>query len=355
MIKTSEWVSLGHPDKIADFISEYILDRYLERDLNTRYALEVMVKNNTVILGGEITSNFKFVDKNYEIFVKEALRQIGYDEKYNEKWGDNAININEIKVYSNISQQSSDIAHGVDKNGWGDQGIFFGYATKETIDYMPIDYHIAKRLGSFLYKNAKHSNIGGLDIKTQVSYDTKTEKVTQVIVAIPALNNEEFKNVKENIYNWLTIAKLGVPIENIIINGTGSYITHSSVGDCGITGRKLVVDFYGGNCNIGGGSPWTKDPTKSDLTLNLYMRKLAVKMLEQNKDINSVYSVKTYTSSCIGQKDLVVRCDLFDKDGYNTGNYTKTIEKTPNEIINELNLRTPIYSELCMDGLFSKL
>lgn len=128
MQKTAEAVSLGHPDQTADYISSYLLDRFIEQDPATKYAVEVMLKDNTVILGGEITSKGKLGD--IKAHVQQALREIGYDERYAEIWGENAIDVRKIEVINLIGQQSPEIAQGVENNGWGDQGVFVGYACK---------------------------------------------------------------------------------------------------------------------------------------------------------------------------------------------------------------------------------
>ena len=126
MLKTAEAVSIGHPDKTADYISSYILDRFIEQDPDVRYAVEVMIKDNTIILGGEITSCAPLT--NFDEYVKQALREIGYDEHYHQIWGDKAIDINQIKIINLIGQQSTEIGKGIEQNGWGDQGVFVGYA-----------------------------------------------------------------------------------------------------------------------------------------------------------------------------------------------------------------------------------
>lgn len=126
MIKTAEAVSLGHPDKTADYISSYILDRFLEQDSNVRYAVEVLVKNNTVVLGGEISSTY--IPSSFTNYVKEALREIGYDENYARRWQDKAIDIRQLEVINLLSMQSAEIAQGIADDGWGDQGLFVGYA-----------------------------------------------------------------------------------------------------------------------------------------------------------------------------------------------------------------------------------
>ena len=181
-MQISEYVTIGHPDKIADYISEFILDRLLEQDPLTRYALEVQIKDNFVTLGGEITTN---AVANYEQWVKDAVNSIGYTDGYVKKWGkDNAISGNTIIVSKHISQQSRDIALGVNNKGWGDQGIMFGIAVNSPeTNYMPLDHYLAKLIGDALFE----SGVGGLDIKTQVvlSYG----EVVKIIVAIPLLDD----------------------------------------------------------------------------------------------------------------------------------------------------------------------
>lgn len=241
MIKFSEYVSIGHPDKIADYISQYLLDRYIERDPQTRYAVEVQIKDYQVTLGGEVSSTHHFSAQEIRQFVRAAVNEIGYTREYMERWGaENTICGDLLEVTSLISQQSGDIAQGLD--GWGDQGIFFGYCEfRPKTCGMPIDHHIAKRLCKELFE----SGIGGLDIKTQVV--TRNDKVEKVIVAIPLLDETSKKTVKHFVRSRVK------GLYQLIINGTGRYVKHSSIADCGTTGRKLAVDFYGGNCKIGGG------------------------------------------------------------------------------------------------------
>ena len=334
MIRTAEYVSLGHPDKIADFISSSILDECLKQDPYVRYAVEVMVKNNNIILGGEITGNISL--NHIKKYVKQALRHIGYDERYNTLWGDNAININKIKITNLISAQSREIAQGVNANGWGDQGVFVGYAEKND-GLINHELFLAQKLNNALYEKALKSDNLGLDIKTQITLDEKNN-ITTAIVAIPMLKKEDLTD--------FVIETLNQTPQNIIINGTGSYTTHSSIADCGITGRKLAVDFYSTACPIGGGSPWTKDASKADLTLNLYARKLAIDYL---KDNDSCY---VYLSSCIGKKDLPSAVIKTIKNGI-VKTFNISPDCSPNVLIKMLKLDRPIYKKLCKKGLIN--
>ncbi len=344
-MRTSEYVGLGHPDKVADYISEYILDRYLEVDKYVRYALEVQIKDNFVTLGGEITSKKLFRNQELATFVKQAVNKIGYDKEYQDFWGKNsAICGDELDVTCHISQQSSEISQGVNDNGWGDQGIFWGYAENNPEhNYMPKDHALARELAKELFD----TKIGGLDIKTQVTLNSKNE-ICQVIVAIPTKTQNQKASVAELVETWVK-KHPKTSDYYLIVNGTGEYIIHSSIGDCGITGRKLVVDFYGGNSKIGGGSPWTKDGTKADLTLNLMARKIAKANLVHNKD--KVYRAKTSIACCIGRKEVYATIKL---EGYNgeTKSYEIKTSLSPSEIIKEFELNTPIFAEVYKNGLF---
>lgn len=332
MIKTAEAISIGHPDKTADFITSFLLDRFIESDKNVKYGVEVMVKDNTVVLGGEVCGNVDF--KNVEKHVKEALRKIGYDERYAKIWGDYAININKIKVINLIGLQSCEINQGVEQNGWGDQGIFVGYACKGP-NMLPKELYLAKKLNRDLYELARKFDNLGLDIKTQITLNT-LGKIETAIVAIPMLTPIDLTD--------FIIHSLGEKPANIIINGTGAYTRHSAIADAGVTGRKLACDFYEGACPVGGGSPWTKDGTKADLTLNLYARALAKQYLEDNDECF------VYLSSCIGRSELPSSVLKTIKDGQVTVE-NLYIKKTPKDLIEEFKLNTPVFANLCLDGL----
>ena len=336
MIRFSEFVSLGHPDKIADYISEYILDRYIEQDPYTRYAVEVQIKGYHVTLGGEVSSRHYFSPEDISRFVREAVNEIGYTKEYQQKWGaENTICGDEILVTSHISQQSPDISRGL--RGWGDQGIFFGYAenSPET-GYMPYDHTLAKRLCWSLF----HNGMGGLDIKTQVVMrDTRVDKV---IVAIPLLeqrNKRDTNRVKE-------LVREVIPGESkVIVNGTGAYKIHSSIADCGTTGRKLVVDFYGGNSKIGGGAPWTKDGSKADLALNIVARHMAKRYA---RDLQT--DCRVSLACCIGRPEV----DMMAVDKEGNVIIEKEIILSPAVIIDAYKLNTPIYASMCRWGMFGE-
>ena len=339
MIKFSEYVSPGHPDKVADYISQYLLDRHIERDPLTKYAVEVQIKGYHVTLGGEVSSRHRFSAQEIAQFVREAVNEIGYTRDYQQIWGaENTICGDMLNVSVYISHQSPDIAQGLD--GWGDQGIFFGYyAYKKQV--LPIntfglslEHALAKRLCHGLFV----SGLGGLDIKTQVV--TEDDKVVKVIAAIPLLDDEGLVKVENLIRSYRSFSGC-----EVIVNGTGRYVQHSSVADCGTTGRKLAVDFYGGACRIGGGSPWTKDGSKADLALNLYARELATQYARH-------YECDVFTSiaCCIGKQEVEISvCDAADNILWEGKEITN-----PAELRRHYNLDKPIYASMCRWGLFGE-
>ena len=333
MIRFSEYVSLGHPDKVADYISQYLLDRYIEHDPQTRYAVEVQIKGYQVTLGGEVSSKHRFSAQEIAGFVREAVNEIGYTREYQQRWGaENTICGDLLNVSTYISQQSPDIAQGL--SGWGDQGIFFGYcAFDRSTCGMPYEHTIAKRICKHLFD----LGVGGLDIKAQVI--TNDGEIKKLIVAIPLQDEADEKFVRDYLCG---IAKRDC---EIIINGTGRYVQHSPIADCGTTGRKLAVDFYGGSCRIGGGSPWTKDGSKADLTLNLVARKLARQFAEK-------YGCDVYTSlaCCIGKQEV----DVSVCDAANNILWEGKEIINPAERRKAFKLDTPIYASMCRWGLFGE-
>ena len=261
------------------------------------------------------------------------MNEIGYTREYQQRWGaENTICGDMLNVSTLISQQSPDIAQGLD--GWGDQGIFFGYCVFDRSTCgMPYEHTIAKRICKHLFD----SGVGGLDIKAQVITDDG--EIKKLIVAIPLQDEADEKFVRDYLCG---IAKRDC---EIIINGTGRYVQHSPIADCGTTGRKLAVDFYGGSCRIGGGSPWTKDGSKADLTLNLYARKLARQYAEE-------YGCDVYTSlaCCIGKQEVDI--SVCDAVGNVLCEGTQTID--PTELRRAFKLDTPIYASMCHWGLFGE-
>ena len=331
MQKTAEAVSLGHPDKTADYISCYILDRMKEKDPYVKYAVEVLIKENTVVLGGEISGNVDTLHLNQ--YVQQALAEIGYNDRYFSVWGNFAINPNKLNVINLIGAQSTDISRGVTANGWGDQGVFVGYACQGD-GLINRELLLARKLNNALYEMARTSDNLGLDIKTQITLND--DEIETVIVAIPMLN-------EENLTDFV-VSVLGAKPKNIIINGTGRYTYHGPVADCGITGRKLACDFYSTASPIGGGSPWTKDASKADLTLNIYARILACENLADNDECF------VYLSSCIGRAKLpsgLIKTIKDEKIAY----HDLWCNQKPEILIQTLGLNNQIYTKLCKRGI----
>lgn len=331
MQRTAEAVSIGHPDKTADYISSYILDRIIEQDPNARYAVEVMIKDNTVVLGGEIATSANLGDLTAN--VKKALAEIGYDERYASIWGKFAVNPAQIKVINMIGIQSADIAQGVDHDGWGDQGVFVGYACQGE-GKINRELFLARKLNKALYEKARQSDNLGIDIKTQITLND--DKIETAIVAIPMLQDEDLTD--------FVISVLGEKPAQIIINGTGRYTYHGSIADCGITGRKLACDFYSTACPIGGGSPWTKDASKADLTLNVYARILACENLADNDESF------VYLSSCIGRAELPSGLIKTVKNSI-VSYHDLWCNQKPNILIKAYGLDQPVYTRLCRKGI----
>lgn len=327
MQRTAEAVSLGHPDKVADYISSYILDRLIEQDPQVKYAVEVLIKDNNVVLGGEVTTSAPLGDLT--TYVKAALAEIGYDDRYASIWGDLAINPAQIKVTNLIGIQSADINRGVVADGWGDQGVFVGYACQGE-GKINRELFLAKKLNKALYDKARQSENLGIDIKTQITLND--DRIETAIVAIPMLHDEDLTD--------FIVSVLGEKPAHIIINGTGRYTYHGSIADCGITGRKLACDFYSTACPIGGGSPWTKDASKADLTLNVYARILACENLADNDECF------VFLSSCIGRTELPSGLIKTVKNGI-VSYHDLWCNQKPSALIKAYGLDKPIYAKLC--------
>lgn len=331
MQRTAEAVSLGHPDKVADYISSYILDRLIEQDPQVKYAVEVLIKDNNVVLGGEVNTSATLGDLT--AYVKAALAEIGYNDRYSKIWGEYTIDPDKLKVINMIGVQSADISQGVDADGWGDQGVFVGYACQGE-GKINRELFLARKLNKALYDKARQSDNLGIDIKTQITLND--DKIETAIVAIPMLHDEDLTD--------FVISVLGEKPANIIINGTGRYTYHSSIADCGITGRKLACDFYSTACPIGGGSPWTKDASKADLTLNVYARILACENLADNDECF------VYLSSCIGRAELPSGLIKTIKNGI-ASYHNLWCNQKPNTLIKAYRLDKLIYAKLCGKGI----
>lgn len=343
MIYMSEWVSLGHPDKMADYVVSNILQHWTEDyDKDVRYAMECLVKGNRIHLAGEITSGARCPTQfNVEQWAREAVAKIGYTKDYACKWPDHfAPCADDMFITLDVTKQSPDIAKGVDKGGWGDQGIFWGLATPDSEhDFMPWDCWLARKIGMEL------PNYGdfGLDIKTLVEWnrDSDGERI-RASVAVPTRNAKDTKLAVKAV-SHIVHAATGVNSVIVMVNGTGSFVKHGTMADTGVTGRKLCVDLYGGNCEVGGGCLWGKDFTKADFTLNAYARRLAV-----DEAVKRGICVKTKLACDIGNS--VVTVQIIDAL-VNRVLYESAVKLKPSYVAHELGDVTYRPADVCAKGL----
>lgn len=279
---TSEVVSPGHPDKCADIIADSIVDRLLIEDPASRVASEVFVAGKHVVIGGEVTTKADVDEASYMKIVLDALAKIGYDGKASFT-KEECLHPNDVKVQVLLNRQSPEINQGVDQEdgeiGAGDQGIMFGYADTESADYMPSAITYARLLMEKVYHYAlEHNHKLGVDIKTQVTMDYGTkdnfencqpQSIHTIVISAPCVNTMSIEEVRELIMGLILDSALPTnlfdPEQCIIhINPTGKYVSHSPLHDSGLTGRKLIVDSFGGYAPIGGGAQSSKDYTKVD-------------------------------------------------------------------------------------------
>ena len=354
---TSESVSEGHPDKLCDQISDAILDECLRQDKYSRVACECFVTTNLLVIGGEITTNAKV---DYEAVARDVMRRIGYTA---EDLGIDADTC-EIKVVMDI--QSSDIALGtnVEVGGAGDQGIMFGYATNETETYMPLPISMAHELvryASELRHNGtfKHARP---DMKSQVTIDYTDEnnpKVDTILMSIqhdPDFNEEEFKTfIKEKIMKEVVRKHHMNEDYKVFINPTGRFVIGGPHGDTGLTGRKIIVDTYGGMARHGGGAFSGKDPSKVDRSAAYISRYIAKNIVAAGL----CDRIEIQLSYAIGIKNPT----SVHVDTYGTGKVAdevildaikKEFDLTPQGIINTLDLLNPIYGATAAYGHFGR-
>lgn len=279
---TSEVVSAGHPDKCADIIADSIVDFVLKRDENARVATEVFVAGNHLIIGGELASKVDLHFEDYQKIVKDCLIRIGYFDNphFTNK---QCLHPQDVEVRVFVNSQSPDINQGVDQFGGeigaGDQGIMFGFASNETPNFMPAAITYARKICDKVYEFAlKNPDKLGVDIKTQVTIDygtksnfedCKPQKIHTIVVSAPCVEKMKIEEVRNLIQNLIDKSNLPKNLYNkneaiIYINPTGRYVNHSSLHDSGLTGRKLIVDSFGGYAPIGGGAQSSKDYTKVD-------------------------------------------------------------------------------------------
>ncbi len=365
---TSESVTEGHPDKLCDYISDNVLDAYLEKDKNARVACETVASKGEVIVTGEITSTAEEMD--IEKIVRDTIKEIGYDNE------DLDIDYRTCKVHINISKQSTDIAMGVDKSleekegesiiseGAGDQGIMFGFACNETDEFMPMPIYLAHKLSKRLKEVRKKKILEYLrpDGKTQVTveYDgNKPVRIDTIVVSTQHNANVDLEtlrqDVKKQVINAVIPQELLDKNTKYYINPTGRFVIGGPLGDVGLTGRKIIVDTYGGYSRHGGGAFSGKDATKVDRSASYMARHLAKNIVAngfaEKCEIQLSYAigvakpisiyVDTFGTAKIPEEEISQK--IYDK-----------FDLTPRGIINYLDLQKPIFRETTNYGHFGK-
>ena len=350
-IFTSESVSEGHPDKVCDLIADSILDAYLERDPGSRVACEVMVKGGHVVLGGEITSG---ATVDHEAVARETIREIGYTD------ASEPFNADGVRVTQIISRQAAEIGQGVSVGGAGDQGIMFGYASAETPELMPLPILLAHALSKKLADERKSGAIPWLrpDAKTQVSVvyeDGEPVEVATVLVSTHHTADVTQSDIRCYVEQRLIPSVLGAwarPGIEVLVNPAGSFLEGGPSADAGVTGRKIIVDSYGGMGRHGGGAFSGKDATKVDRSGAYFSRFVAREVVRQGLARRAEVQV----GYAIGRAQPVsVRVDTFGTgDSRAAEELVSTFDFRPQAIIERFQLRRPIYRQTTNYGHFGR-
>jgi S-adenosylmethionine synthetase len=348
---TSESVSEGHPDKVCDFIADSILDAHLAQDPTARVACEVLVKSGHVVLAGEITSR---AEVDHEAVTRAAIREIGYTDP------SEAFNADGVDVRSLLTRQSPEIGQGVDVGGAGDQGIMFGYASDETASLMPAPIAFSHALARRLAEARKRGEVAWLrpDAKTQVSVryeDGRVAEITTVLVSTMHardVSQEEIRRWVQGVLAPEVLGDLFTPSVEVLVNPTGSFVEGGPSADAGVTGRKIIVDTYGGAGRHGGGAFSGKDATKVDRSGAYFCRYVAQNLVRRGVAARAEVQV----GYAIGRAEPVsVRVDTFGTgDPREAEAFVRTFDFRPAAIIERLALRKPIFRGTTNYGHFGK-
>ena len=352
---TSESVTEGHPDKLCDYISDTILDECLKQDKNSRVAIETFASNNNITIAGQLTTNAVI---DVERIVRDRIKEIGYDNSKTD------MDYRTCNITIDIEKQSPDIALGVDVGGAGDQGIMFGYACDETENYMPYAIDIAHILSKRLTEVRKNGTVPFFrpDGKTQVTVeyeDEKPKRIETILVSTQHLDSVTTEEVRqaviENVINEVVPSNMIDENTNIYVNPTGRFVIGGPYGDTGLTGRKIIVDTYGGYAKHGGGAFSGKDASKVDRSAAYMLRHIAKNIVANG------YAKKCEIqfSYAIGvAKPISIYVDTFGTGNISDSEIVKKIYKnfdlTPAGIISSLDLRKPIYTKTTNYGHFGK-
>ena len=353
---TSESVSEGHPDKVCDQISDAILDECLKQDPHSRVACECFATTNLIVIGGEITTSAKV---DYENVARDVLKKIGYDSE------DKGMDYHTCQINVVLDTQSSDIALGTNEEGGGagDQGIMFGFASKETEGYMPLAISIAHHLVRYATEK-RHSGEfkwARPDMKAQVTidYTNPQPRIDTILMSIqhdPDFDEVAFKKyIKEEIMDAVVEKYYLNTDYKVLINPTGRFVIGGPHGDTGLTGRKIIVDSYGGYARHGGGAFSGKDPSKVDRSAAYMARYIAKNIVAAGM----CDKIEIQLSYAIGVKEPTsVFIDTFETEKVIHAVILSAIKNefdlTPGGIINTLNLKAPIYSNTATYGHFGR-
>lgn len=364
---SSESVGEGHPDKVSDFISDSVLDACLAQDKHSRVACETLVKSNQVVLAGEITTKARL---NYESIVRDAIREIGYVND------DDVFHADKVFITNLLTRQSPDIAQGVDarkakgkktaEQGAGDQGLMFGFACDETKELMPTPVMFAHRLGRQLTRIRKARNTIAPwlrpDAKSQVSVryvDGKPTEIVNVVISTQHTDDVGHKYIDdfvvENVIQKVLPKRLLTNKTEYLVNPTGRFVLGGPAGDSGLTGRKIIVDTYGGWGRHGGGAFSGKDPSKVDRAAAYMCRWVAKNIVAAGM----ARAVELQVAYAIGHpRPVSISVDTFGTASVSEAAITRAVKKVfsfnPADIVKQLGLLRPIYRQTTNYGHFGK-